>query len=379
MIHVVLDTSIFTSDRKRYSGPFRALMRLCKGKKVQLHVPYFVKNEFVTQQEEAIRTHLKAIREAAEEIRIVTGEEKIAEYAGSQKIQSKALRDDSLKLLTKEFDKWLKDVLAIEYPVGVSDGIGVSEDYFNGELPFKSRKNRKDFPDAFVWQTILQVAKKEKTLHVVANDSGIYDAAKKAKGMVPYKTLAEFVDSNECQAALAALDKQAVTTNAKHAGSLLKGVFNRLELMMTTKIVNALDGKDVLDDRIPNDSGDARVFGVNEDYERIEFDFDSVNYYGEGEIGVPFDIILPNCTVSYAIQKGEYYMLSYKRQKLISVDELNEQFFDAEEEFTLQATGTLLIKLDVKRLRDENISKDGLRALYEDAEYSLDVDEVNIV
>jgi hypothetical protein len=48
MIHLVLDTNIYTADRRRDSGPLRARMRLCKGGMVKLHVPYVVTNEFLS-------------------------------------------------------------------------------------------------------------------------------------------------------------------------------------------------------------------------------------------------------------------------------------------------------------------------------------------
>jgi rRNA-processing protein FCF1 len=65
MIHVVLDTNIFYSNRRRDSGPFHALVRLCNGSKVTLHVPYVVKHEFLSQQKELARKHFEDIRGSA--------------------------------------------------------------------------------------------------------------------------------------------------------------------------------------------------------------------------------------------------------------------------------------------------------------------------
>jgi hypothetical protein len=41
MVHVVLDTNIFSSNRRRDSGPFHALVRLCNGSKVSINTSTF--------------------------------------------------------------------------------------------------------------------------------------------------------------------------------------------------------------------------------------------------------------------------------------------------------------------------------------------------
>jgi rRNA-processing protein FCF1 len=78
MTHLLLDTNAFTADRRREAGPFRALVRLCKGQKVKLHVPYVVKNEFVSQQKQEGRKLLKELRNLAHELHSVTLDEEIS-------------------------------------------------------------------------------------------------------------------------------------------------------------------------------------------------------------------------------------------------------------------------------------------------------------
>jgi rRNA-processing protein FCF1 len=62
MIQVVLDTSIYRMDPKRNKAAFRAFTRLCTASKVQLHIPYFVKHEFLSQQRSALENALTAIQ-----------------------------------------------------------------------------------------------------------------------------------------------------------------------------------------------------------------------------------------------------------------------------------------------------------------------------
>lgn len=246
-------------------------------------------------------------------------------------------------------------------------------------MPFRSQKNREDFPDAFIWETILEILDKEKgPIHVVATDGGLYKTAAKTDGIIAHKTLKDFIDSPQCQASLTALKKHVVRTNLKRVTGSLADVFGKLELQFAANIGEELDGKDVFSNKIPNDTGDGRVFGVYETYEDLEFDFDNVEYYGEGEISIPFCAKIPDCTVTYAIQKGEYHMLDHSKQKRISVDDLTEHYYDAEEEFTVTVMGTLLVKLDLKKLSKDELHQKDLGVLFDSAEYRLAIDDVEI-
>jgi hypothetical protein len=219
MIHVILDTTTYTSDPKRHKGPFRALERLCKGNKVQLHIPYFVKNEYITQQFIDIRSHLAQIRDFAENVRAITSHDGLHTYAdGGVKKKAVEMRDGAVAALTQEFEEWMKSLNAKEQPVKPAHGERVAKAYFNESPPFRSIKNRNDFPDAFIWQTILDLAAAHNPLHVVATDKGMYKPAAKTESIKAYKTLEEFIATDECQKALVDLAEEVVTENLERAG-----------------------------------------------------------------------------------------------------------------------------------------------------------------
>jgi hypothetical protein len=52
-----------------------------KGKKVQLHLPFVVKHEFLGQRKKEIQAKIKAIKVAAKEVLNESAHETIAEYA----------------------------------------------------------------------------------------------------------------------------------------------------------------------------------------------------------------------------------------------------------------------------------------------------------
>ncbi len=203
-------------------------------------------------------------------------------------------------------------------------------------------KNRNDIPDSYLWQTILDLAKKYKPLQVEANDGSVYDAAAGVQGIVAYKKLSEFIDTPECRAALEALADEAVAENIERAGELSpRTAQEQLEIFVGMAIIGELDGKTVTDHRIPDDNNEGMIYMTN----------------AASEIGIPFEAII-ECTLNYAIFKADYYGLDEDKMAKISIDERNEHYFDADEDYRIKATGTLLIKLDTEKLRDEEITKE---------------------
>jgi len=182
MIHVVLDTNVFSSDRRRNSGAFRAFARLCKGGKVKLHIPFVVNHEFLSQQKQEVRKLLKDLHSIANELGTMTPDDEISGFAEGTKKRAEHLREDADSLVQKEWEKWLKEIGAVERPVDPSHGERVIRDYFAGKPPFKAVRNRNDIPDSYLWQTILDLARKYKPLRLVTNDGSVYDAAAGIQG-----------------------------------------------------------------------------------------------------------------------------------------------------------------------------------------------------
>ncbi len=62
--------------------------------------------------------------------------------------------------------------------------------------PFKEAKRRDDFPDAFIWQTILDLSVEHKRVHVISDDEAIRKACDKKKiEIVSHGSLWDFLNS----------------------------------------------------------------------------------------------------------------------------------------------------------------------------------------
>ena len=71
-----------------------------------------------------------------------------------------------------------------------------------------------------------------------------------------------------------------------------------------------------------------------------------------------------DCELNYAIDKGDYFTLGEKKQAQISISERNEHYFDADETYPIDVTGTLSVELETKVLEN-------LKATDEDVEQAI--------
>ena len=371
MIHIVLDTNIFSANRRRDSGPFRALVRLCKSGKVKLHMPYIVKHEFLSQQKQQTQKLMNETWSAASQLTGITSDPTIHKFANNTKTDAENLKDKAVDLVQKEWEKWLKEIGTAEYAIDSSHGERVMSDYFAGGRPFKAAKNRNDIPDSFAWHSICDLSKKYQPLHVVTNDSSMYETAATVKEIVPYKSLAAFIETLDCQKALGEIAEEVVAKNVRRAGALLPNLVPRLQAAVSDEIVSALDSETVNDSSIPDDNHQGMIFTVDEPSE-LNFDFGKIEYYGDSEIGVPF-VAVTECELNYAIYKGDYYGLDDRKRKRISIGERNEHYYDADEVYPIRVYATLQIKLDTEELRNEKLKRDELEELFDDAYYTINV------
>ena len=177
MLAIAIDTSIYKSDSKRRKPAFRALTRLVKGNVASLAMPFFVKREFVTKQQTIVGDAIKAISSAAATILDNTNQADLKAYAQQVRDAARQLQTAFSPLIESEFDNWLTEVDADQYPITLEQAENVAKDYFTGAPPFKNLKNRNDIPDSFIWRVLLDVAKESGQLHFVTGDDALFAAA----------------------------------------------------------------------------------------------------------------------------------------------------------------------------------------------------------
>jgi hypothetical protein len=85
------------------------------------------------------------------------------------------------------------------------------------------------------------------------------------------------------------------------------------------------------------------------------------------------------CLLNYAIFKGDFYGLAEDKIKQISISELNDHYYDAEEYYVLNISASTALNLSSAEIESEGIGDKRLSELAEEAEITLDsVEEIEV-
>ena len=375
MLHVLLDSCIYRSDRKRIRSAFRVLTRLAAASKLQLHVPAYVKGEVLSQQQHEIDEHIAKIKAAADAMRRITEEAQLTTASHEIEKIANEIRSQAPGLLSSDFQTWLGDIKAIEHPVQPDYGERVTEAYFAGEAPFRAPKAYQDFPDAFIWQTALDLVKEHGELIIVSSDGRLRTAAEDQAQMEAYDTLDRFIESSECKDALEELTtNELVTENLERVKQRLPNTKDELVHRMENDLVNELAEKHVRHWSIPEDNHEAMILMVGAP-KNVEFAYDKLAYYGEADIGIPFTAAV-ECLLNYRIYKTDYYSLSDDKQ--VSVDEWNDHYFDAEEYYEIDVEGEIAILIGPDDLKEQNLTDDDLENIIKSADMNTEVHKIGV-
>ena len=374
MEHVLIDTSTYRADPRRVKPEFRALKRLARARAVQLHVPHYVKEEFLSQQRCGINKELEAIGAAARTLLRLGGNADLIRYAETTEASAARTAQQVWEWSGRQFQAWVEECHAIVHPVQPEHSLRVTNDYFSGSPPFRAPKHRDDLPDSFIWQTALDIVRAEGALSLVSADGGLYKAADENAQMEAYKTLHDFIQKDPCQAALENLTSEIVNHNVGRIAALLPGQQELLLQHLSGLIVNALYRRTVRHPAIADDNNEAMILMVGGP-EHTEFDFSQIDYYGDGDLGIAFTTSV-ECTLSYYIYKGDYYTLPNTDD--IDIEDWNDHYFSAEESYPLTAHGTLSITIDVQELESDQLTDEDLEPLIRNSGPSVEIDNVSV-
>jgi hypothetical protein len=76
--------------------------------------------------------------------------------------------------------------------------------------------------------------------------------------------------------------------------------------------------------------------------------------------------------LNYAIYKADYYALDDHKTASISISELNDHYFDAEEEYPVRVEGTILVESHLDEEEVSELSEDEVDDLLVDADVSIE-------
>ena len=374
MIHLIIDTNIYTGNPGRNNAAFKAVKRLAIANALKLYIPYFVKWEFLTQEIKNFKDDFSRVDKGLNGVlrRDYRGNFRI--QLDNIKQQVSAIYNQMKKYPIVEFSRWAADLGAEFLPIGYKHDRKVARDYFMGAVPFKAIKNRNDIPDAFIWQATKDIAGTVDTLYVVCNDSGLLKACSTVGNIVTFQTLNEFILSSVCQPILRptyAQDNLLVLSKSSVA------IQPASSMAVQNDFINKLIGQTVVSQVIPEDNNEASIYMLNEP-NNIVFNFEDMEYYGAGNIVIPFEATA-EAVLNYAIFKADYFLMDDAEAKHISISELNNHYYDAEEEYTLLVEGTLSIEVDKDVFESSQLDAVKIEQLIDNADFEINsIDHIDI-
>ncbi|QDL53659.1 PIN domain-containing protein [Rhodoferax aquaticus] len=366
---IVIDTNIYHKDQARSKLPFLALSRLCKAGVVQLHIPYIVEREFQTHLVAGAKDKLEATQKGLE---YLVQYEINVERLNSMKVLLENLLNQENAIIGNveaSFISWLDSVGAVRHSVSESSARAALEAYFLGTSPLTSPKVRADIPDAFIFQTIVELSKVSAQLFVISADGKVAQASEALKGVSVLKSLGSFIESDPIQAEVLHLDVvenlPLICAELGKYEAESNEIFYVLQKEANEKIV----GRTVHSHSIPDDNHEATIQGYY-DPENIELDLNNLSYFGGGEFGLPYSYT-STVTLIYYIYKADYYAL--RDDDSPSVTDHNDHYFQAEEEREVTVRGMLKIMIPAAVLADVS-TEDAL-----DGNVEISIDSVDSV
>jgi hypothetical protein len=339
-IDVFIDSEVLRRDPSRRSGPFRALIILAFSGVVRLHVSEVSIREFLSSQDLKIRetaeegkTALRAFRKLCRD-----DEDRLAIQEEIDKLDQlipKAISEIDISLR-----EWLEDAeVSVEF-IKPDHAKRVFGAYFSGGPPFKKLKNRDDLPDAFIWQSVIDLCSERSRVVLVSGDKGFASAcASGPSNLTHCQSLEELIEAGE----LAAVLREGLLNSQIQLASELFSVWAETNERLQDLLSNEIQGRRVY-----------FFFPVEADYvvrtviqiNRLFAEGDP-QYYGDGLLAFPFSG-RALCDLSTTVSEARAEMLPASSASALT--DLGGGMFDLSVQRTLVFFGSLLVAVDSRVL-----------------------------
>jgi hypothetical protein len=378
-LRIILDTNIFRGDIFRQSQGFKTLSHLCKVGQIELVLPDIVRREFETQlgadDADAVAKFKKAAGELLERAMPVDIKNAIDELLK----ELEAKKAEVVQASAVSFVAWTKEHAVKDLPLSGDQALAAMDAYFNAGKPFKAAKERKDLPDAMIYQSLLQLAT-EGPLGLVCSDGKLSEACSSIDGVTVYQNLKELIASETVQTLIVQGEapKKAVqeaeaqptatadswmeadvipslTQDAQllQVGQNIKAIIEGLRQLSLkdqnalTSYVSSHGGESLASTTfhspsIPGDDREAYIamFGELND---VQFEWEQAAYHGNSIYIVPFQAA-GYFNISYYVPKWDVEEIESRGA---TYSEHNDYVVEAEEEAELSISGALRVVVAV--------------------------------
>lgn len=373
--HVVLDTGIYRQDMGRVKHAFAALSQLCRSNVVQLHIPCVVEKEFLSQVSSMYDGKLTGALRSLEKTPHVLLKEEDLQKLDSLKLGIEELQQKVADRNREHFRGWGEFHGARFHEIDDTHGERVMENYFLGAPPFSSEKNRNDIPDAFIFESIRDLAETYGSVHAVVKDDGLRQALKQVEGVMAYESINQFINDNSLWDRFAR--QKEVDFYRALIDKLSSGELDALREKLYTVVADSTDaiqGLEVESPYIPR-TGGAEVDGI-EGLDDIRFNYGDALLRGDS-IFIPFAAAMQVPLVYYILPDGSSSSVTtvpFRERHLTGNDD--GPFVEVSEMFSGTLYGGIIVELPPDEELDVDLPPDvvgGLR-IKPDESFELEID-----
>jgi len=202
MIDVILDSAIYLKNPHLDDASFKALVKLCKNSQTQLHIPFIVEQEFISDILAGYEKHINSMDYALDSL---FKEQLPTTVRGILATTNHSMAEVSVKVsqwLRDGFDKWAVNIKADRMPLATDHAGRVLNSYFLGLVPFESKKSHKDISGSFFYEAVKDVAATSEVLYLVVGDEALNESCRELNKAKVLKSLEELIELDEFQSLL---------------------------------------------------------------------------------------------------------------------------------------------------------------------------------
>lgn len=355
-INVFLDTSALPVHPARLGLGFESLVQLAEGGLAKVYLSEVVKGEWFSHLEsdwkDVARNARKSIRTLAKHPWSVRMDRFADIESAADGLNVRPMEE--YRIIHQSFEELFESLLPEVLPISDVHARGAFEKYFGGYRPFGGPRNRNDIPDAFIFESGIELAGKlKRNLHCVINDRRLREAFQRFESVTVHENLEDFVRSDPVRALMAKLEPSKVwlatlSTLVKSLPMHENSIVEQLGDLLSDELV----GETVTHPIIPDDNSEGIIAYVEEPIE-FEFNWRKFTDFGPGLLSVPFSSAHP-ATISFFVFRGE----AYDVPNGVSVDFMepwSDHYFAAEGTVSIEVSGSISLHFNLSDLGEDRL------------------------
>ena len=198
-IPLILDSTVYKQVPKLNSQLFKVLTQYTRISVFKLYIPEIIEKEYITWVRAEAQAAYDKVISATESLNKFRDESFILGAAFAFSITASTAHSDANGVLKKVMQNW-NDFKIKTNAVGLSiaeqHGAQVMSSYFSGEIPFSKIKNRLDIPDAFIYQSLLDLTKNNENIVFISSDKNFIQKIKSEK-ITCFESLTQLFSSEQ--------------------------------------------------------------------------------------------------------------------------------------------------------------------------------------